>query len=398
MFSRMRRAVSVLFIALFAWSAAVRADDAAPVVLTSPSDFQVFQRQTRVSGQVLIAGTASSAARVEYRWRGGAPLEGELVGKWRAIERLREGGGFRAEVETPAGGWYELEVRAVVGDREAGSVKVEHVGVGEVFIVAGQSNATNYGAEKQKPASGHVVAFDGKSWRIADDPQPGTHDRSKGGGSFVPAFGDALYARLKVPIAVACVGQGSSSVRQWLPKGELIEKRPTIDKFIVAAEGGKWRASGELFEHLMGRVEALLPPPPSPRGGFRAILWHQGESDAGQARSGYPAEWQISGKEYTAYLETIIRASRRRAGWEAPWFVAKATYHSEADPSDAEFRAAQQAVCDDGVALAGPDTDVLGKRYRAGVHFNGEGLREHGRLWAESVGAWVEKREDEGTR
>jgi hypothetical protein len=381
--------VALVLISLLGFSVAARAAGNDTLVLASPSDFQVFQRHTRLAGLVRIVGTAVAGARVEYRWRGGTPLEGELAKEWQAIERPHDderGGGFRADIAAPAGGWYELEVRAVIGDREVTSAKVAHVGVGEVFIVAGQSNATNYGAEKQKPASGRVVAFDGKQWTIADDPQPGTHDHSTRGGSFVPAFGDALVARLKVPIAVACVGQGSSSVRQWLPRGELIEKRPTIDKFIVATDDGKWRAGGELFEHLMMRIEALPSPPPR---GFRAILWHQGESDAGQARSGYPAAWQISGKEYTAYLQTIIRASRRRAGWEAPWFIAKATYHSDADPADAEFRAAQQAVCDDGLALAGPDTDALGKRYRAGVHFNAEGLREHGRLWAEIVGAWV---------
>jgi hypothetical protein len=121
------------------------------------------------------------------------------------------------------------------------------------------------------------------------------------------------------------------------------------------------------------------------------VLWHQGESDAGQARSGYPADRQISGAQYTDLLEKIIRTSRKDAGWEIPWFVARATYHNEQDPADEEFRAAQKRVWEDGVAFEGADSDSLGKKFRAGVHFNERGLRAHGALWAEKVGAYVEK-------
>ena len=88
-------------------------------------------------------------------------------------------------------------------------------------------------------------------------------------------------------------------------------------------------------------------------------------------------------------MKTLILATRKRAGWEIPWFVAQATYHSEKDPADEEFRAAQKVLWDSGIAIQGPDTDALGKEYRAGVHFNGRGLRAHGEMWAEKVGAWL---------
>jgi hypothetical protein len=74
-----------------------------------------------------------------------------------------------------------------------------------------------------------------------------------------------------------------------------------------------------------------------------------------------------------------------------PWFVAQATYHSEKDPSDDEFRAAQKSLWEKGPALQGPDTDALGQDFRAGVHFNAKGLEAHGRLWAEKVGAYLDK-------
>jgi hypothetical protein len=135
----------------------------------------------------------------------------------------------------------------------------------------------------------------------------------------------------------------------------------------------------------------------SPRG-CRAVLWHQGESDAGQARAGHPAERQISGEQYREFMAKLIQASRRRAGWDLPWFVARTTYHSEQDPADDEFRAAQKALWDSGLALEGPDTDALRGEFRAGVHFNAKGLQAHGRLWAEKVGAYLKDAPPTGPR
>ena len=74
-------------------------------------------------------------------------------------------------------------------------------------------DATNYGEAKTQIASGMVSSFGGGAWQLANDPQPGVQDNSKN-GSFIPAFGDAMYARYKVPIGVACTGYGGTSVRQ----------------------------------------------------------------------------------------------------------------------------------------------------------------------------------------
>ena len=66
--------------------------------------------------------------------------------------------------------------------------------------------------------------------------------------------------------------------------------------------------------------------PLDPRG-FRAVLWHQGESDANQKDSSRT----LPGKLYRQYLEKLIRDSRAELGWEFPWFVAQASYHVVGD-------------------------------------------------------------------
>ena len=354
------------------------------ISLVSPLDWQVFQRANRLHGKVLVQGRAPGSEKVEVRFTGQS-IAGNLPGKWGKVKTNHDGS-FRTKIDVASGGWYSCEVRATVKDAALSSVSVGHVGVGEVFVVVGQSNATNWGSERQKPSSGMVsAASDDGRWQPADDPQPGAHDRSSG-GSFIPTFGDELYNNLKVPIGVASLGHGATSVRQWLPKGTDIEIHPTLDDFIITTQGGKWQCDGTLFDYMMKFIHRLGP------NGFRAVMWHQGESDAGQARAGYPVERQLSGKQYTELMKQLISAVPKDAEWKIPWFVAQATYHSEQDASDEEFRAAQKALWTAGVALQGPDTDSLRSGYRDGVHFNAQGLKAHGRMWAECVLPWLKKK------
>jgi len=346
-------------------------------------DFQVFQRQTTERGVVRVTGRVAYESEALEARLTGPSLEGDWMGQWESLRPDVEGDGFSGDIKAPAGGWYRLEVRAKNAGKVIGDVAIEHVGIGEVFVGAGQSNSTNYGSEPQRSSTGMVASFSGKLWQVANDPQPGTQDNSTG-GSFWPALGDALAEKYHVPIGVAVTGCGSTSVREWLPKGVRFKQPPTTGRHVKPAPDGGWESTGQLFEGLIRRVAQLGP------NGFRAILWHQGESDAGQARGGHP-DSQITGDQYREFMQKLIEASREKAGWKMPWFVAEATYHSEQDPSDDEFRAAQKSLWGTGVALPGPDTDALGAEYRKGVHFNAKGLQAHGKAWAEKVSAYLDK-------
>ena len=315
-----------LVVAVLLWAAAcfAKAPPVEPKLkLESPLDYQVFQRQTRAQGAILVGGIAKGATAVEVRLADGA---------WQSLPIDSAKNRFSAAIPAAVGGWYKLEARLTADGKTLAEDTVPHVGVGEVFIVAGQSNSGNYGAEKQKTATGLVAAFSGTHWKLSEDPQPGGGGAK---GSFIPAFGDALATKYHVPIGVASCGIGATSVRQWLPKGTPIAVHPSTNAYLRDSADGHWEATGEPFAGLMRRIDALGPR------GFRAILWHQGESDAGQARSGQGADRQITGEQYRQYLEQIIRATRSGSGWDIPWFVAQATYHSETDPADEEFRAAK---------------------------------------------------------
>jgi hypothetical protein len=358
------------------------AGGAAELSLQSPLDYQVFQRAPGGKGAINVRGhTEAEAPQWQYRVAGKSWNGVALDETWRDFPAPPQNGAFDFAITAPAGGWYRLEVRAAKDGQSLLDAAVEHVGVGEVFIVAGQSNAGNYGAGKQQPRSGNVSSFDGKNWVIANDPQRGAGGE---GGSFMPAFGDGMAERFRVPIGLVPVAAGGTSVRAWLPAGVEFARQTTKGVGVRPTANGQWESTGALFDKLAERLAALGP------GGCRAVLWHQGESDAGQARGGAPADQQITGAQYAAFMETLIRASREHARWNVPWFTAQATYHSETDSADDEFRAAQKAAWDKGLAMPGPDTDALRGELRAGVHFTAQGLQKHGALWVEKVAPWLE--------
>jgi hypothetical protein len=290
---------------------------------------------------------------------------------------------FHASLSTIPGGFYRLEIRALRAGKTVAETTVPEVGLGEVFVVSGQSNSTNYGDVRQITETRMVTAFDGHSWRVANDPQPGVQDGSHK-GSFIPAFGDALYRKYRVPIGVADVGHGSTSVRQWLPAGYPVYVMPTMAKFVSRNAQGLLVSDGTLFNGMMQRIHQLG------RHGFRALLWHQGESDSNQK-----PDHQISATLYRQMMVELIKASRQDSGWQFPWIVAEATYQPQA-PSAPAIEAAQRSLWRRGLACQGPNTDTLGPVWRQnhgkGVHFSNEGLKKHGQLWAQAVEVYLDKR------
>jgi len=354
----------------------------AELSLTSPLDYQVVQRNSPGKGLLRITGDLS-----EEVTGADVTIEAKVVGEKSESGWLRAGGSISGKklsgaVEAPSGGWWGLEVRVSQGGNEVARGSVAHVGIGEVFVVAGQSNSANHGEEKQTTTTRRVAAFDSKTWRIADDPQPGA---SGGGGSFVPAFADAVVAKENVPVGIISCGIGATSVREWLPKGATFPNPPTLESRVEQLPNGQWASKGAAYEAFIARMKSVGPQ------GFRAVLWHQGESDANQK----DATRTLSGKLYHGYLEKIICDSRRDIGWSAPWFVAQASYHVPGDEGSEDIRAAQASLWKDGLALEGPDSDALKGKLRErdgkGVHFSGEGLRVHGAKWAEEVLPWLAK-------
>jgi hypothetical protein len=351
------------------------------LTLFAPLDYQIVQRVTKTKGRITISGRIDPvSARTSVL--GARLVTDGKEGAWQKLTPTLKDSEFQATLEAPAGGWCRLEVRAMAFDKTVMNATVEHVGVGEVFVVAGQSNSANHGEEKQATKTGKVVTFDGKRWQLSNDPQPGA---SGGGGSFLPPFGDAMAERLGVPIGLVACGVGATSVREWLPEGSKFPNPPTIEANVTRLPSGEWLSKGVIYQAFVARMRQLGS------NGFRAVLWHQGESDANQGDSSRT----LSGKLYRQYLEKLICDTRREIGWNAPWFVAQVSYHVPGDEASPDIRAAQASLWKAGIAIEGPDSDALKGNLRegggTGVHFSGPGLKEHAARWVGKVAPWLEK-------
>jgi len=313
--------------------------------IDTPGDRQVFQRDEHNVASVPIVCTApKSADRAEAR---AVNLESNKPTDWMPLSVGESPLSFKGSLRLP-GGWYRIEFRASAGTKALPAATVDHVGVGEVFVTAGQSNSCNHGKPRQSPADDRVSACDWQTgrWRHADDPQPGAEGD---GGSPWPMLGDLLTKADGVPVGFISVGVGATSVEQWLP-------------------------GGDLYRRLKTALERAGPH------GVRAVLWHQGEQDSVAAT---PAD------EYYHALALIIARSRHDAGWQVPWGVALVSYHPSAPAANyPAIIAGQKMVIEKEPAVfAGPATDDFHNHdwMADGVHFNERGLAAHAQGWAKAL-------------
>lgn len=353
--------VSTLFAATTIWlsssycvSGLATATETATFTLDWPRPHQVVQRTGTAAeaghADVRIVGELSKDAdQAKWRYRV-VSLDGATGAgtDWTTFNAKVTGTNFDGMVRVAAGGWYCLEVQAISGMAVIAAGKVEPIGVGEVFVVAGQSYATNCNDERFKVTEPHgrVVAFDSAkgTWGIANDPQPAPDGSD--GGSIWPPLGDALAKELRVPIGFANVAVGATSSLQWMPDGQL---HPRLVK----------------VGQTLGR--------------FRAVLWQQGESDVIA---------KTTAETYVANLKTIRETAAKAWGFEPPWLLAKSTLHPTVynDPAgEGRIRGAIDELAKLPGFRAGPDTDTLAGENRGDAksrrHFSGIGQRRAAEMW-----------------
>jgi hypothetical protein len=330
--------------------------------IESPIDRAVYQRGPEDLARVAITGTITGVPRgggYHVRSRVIAPDGKESPGQNMSIMEGKSR--FAGEIQLPAGGWYRVIMEAIDGTGKiASAVEVEHVGAGEVFVTAGQSNSANSGTVHIAPKSDLVSARGRDGWIFAKDPQPVAAGE---GGTPWPSMADALVETLHVPIGLISVGVGGTAVATWMPGGKQ-SRWKWLARFTKANN----------FPRLEWAVQVAGVR------GARAVLWHQGESDSIE---------HTATEIYATRLRAVIAGSRSSAIWNIPWLVARAGFHTSPNPGEVQaVVAGQEAVVDNTGIFQGPTTDdMLGLQWRAPdlVHFNEAGLVEHGQRWARAI-------------
>lgn len=334
--------------------------------LLTTQDYSMFQRTGSGVAEAQLSGTwaatnGKSISLVQASADGGTT--------WTPLT-INADGTFNGAI-TLDSGYHDIAYQALDASGNVLASTSGRVGVGEIFITAGQSNSTNCGDAPQTSTSGNAWSYNfttGK-WQVANDPQPVTINGKGDGstrGSTWPSFADALSEQLGgIPVGVVSVGWGGSSIAQWNP-----------DNVDTSADGWETLAFQTGDRTLFGRMALAIE---TLDGKFAGILWHQGESDAGNTKEGYQAA-----------LEALIEASRDEAGWDVPWSVALASCNG-AGTSFQQILDAQLAVIEgDDLVFLGPNTDELARIYRGlngnSIHFSELGLDLVGSvMWTQSA-------------
>jgi hypothetical protein len=374
------------------------------ITITYPSNRVVFQRNNSNQASVTIAGYFSGCIdRVEARFVPRATGQGTASpanGGWATIQNNPLSGNYYGSM-TVTGGWYKLEVRAILDNAEAARTSVERVGVGEVFVVAGQSNATGGDGKENGPSAtdDRVSSINFQNYNPNASPSIAPYsavqlpcpefihldDATKTApfGNYAwcwGAFGDSLVKKLQVPVMIFNAGWSSTSVRNW---------KETIDvNNVTQSDYGFQFPAGLPFGHLRLALNNYIA-----QLGVRAVLWHQGETDNKASRTR---------EAYLSDIRDVIKATRDLSGKnKLAWVVARASRN----PSDGGVRNWQPVIdaqndvigigsnganlnykMDD--VFAGPETDgYFGPYYRDNdeVHFKGTGLLLLAGWWAEKL-------------
>ncbi len=237
-------------------------------------DWQIVQQNEQGFGTIRLHG----------RWFPDATLPGKGVVQVRVVSEAtgaavsralewatvdtHDDGTWDATLSVPVGGLYRVETHYV----PPGTLALEwsprgdmrhFVGVGDLWIIAGQSNSAGYGRGPidDPPTLGVHLLRNSEQWALAAHPlnestdtlHPANREAGNPGHAPYLQFGRTLQRTLGYPIGLIQTALGGSPLTAWNPAEP--EPAPLFDNMIHCAN-----VAG-------GRV--------------RGIVWYQGETDTG---------------------------------------------------------------------------------------------------------------------
>ena len=354
----------------------------AQVQVSFPTSRAVLQRNGANQATIRITGLYTTAVgRIEAQLvaRDG---QGTSTG-WRTIQENPAGGTYAGDI-IGQGGWYNLDVRGMIGDQQVGNVTtVDRVGIGEVFVIAGQSNAQGVHQEAPNPRNDRVncVNYQYPGNGFPNDPPIPTFTLLDNTSGFTIAprgtgswcwgqLGDLLVKRLNVPIMFFNAAFSGTAVRNWqesAPEGGIAIGIINGEPYLARQPYVNLKISLQFYANMLG---------------VRAVLWHQGETDN---------LVNTETNRYVSELQFVINQSRQDFGRNVPWVVSRASYGDFIGSSDPAIIAAQnQVVSSTPTVFAGPETDnIQNPRLRPplndGLHFDMNGLVELANAWSNSL-------------
>lgn len=339
--------------------------------VTMPLNRSVFQRVNNHANIQIGGSTQYFLHEIQVKLE---VRNGGIARDWTTVNTNVQPGEFRGQLLNIEPGWYEMHIRGLVDGYQIVSAEVERVGVGEVFIIAGQSNAQGgrnnpdyatqiyYGAQDDR--------VNGINWSTDDInetyPLPNivkipaeTDIAPTGKASWCWALlGDQIAQNWNVPVMFFNAAIGATTVNTWSQSAN----NNTFPYIYL-------KKTFEYYAKIYG---------------VRALLWHQGESDIFNFDTNMPQ----SCMDYSTNLSNLINISRNDYNQNLSWVISKVSMLAGyTSPSLVNCQEVQANIPNTNRFL-GPYTDPIQPNAwdRDGaVHFRGTGFILLAEAWFDAL-------------
>lgn len=213
------------------------------ISLLTPVANEITQRNASDVADIDITGTyTGTPTSIEASWNGGA---------YAVIEASPSGGSFSGVLSDQSPGQGTIAVR-FANDTAINALAL-NVGIGDIFCIAGQSNADGHGANNHSYSHATLKACmknASGAWEDMTDP---TSESPGAGGSVWTLLATLFMADQSVPMGIIPCSYTGSRIAEW----------ETVDP---------------LYTQMAARINSI----PS---GIKAVLWWQGESEAADGQT-----------------------------------------------------------------------------------------------------------------
>lgn len=341
----------------------------AQITIHLPLSRSVFQRDNNNTSTIYLSGTSEETLeKIEARL---TPIKmGQGVAtSWVTVSDKTQNGSFGGSIKG-TGGWYQLEIRGWKNGVVVSQSSVDKVGIGEVFLIAGQSNAEgkrNFG--EKASVDDRVNCFDYQKIDFLDEIPPfQSFSHIERTSSIAPRgqgtwcwgeLGDLLAKRLNVPIMFFNAAYEGSSIENWYSSSIGVGTKHPFFQFTYPRETP--------YSYLRISLQYYIS-----QLGLRSVLWDQGEAES---------DLKTTQDYYATALKKIIEKSRAETGKKISWMVTRTSLFKTNQIYPAVVNAQNSVINAADYIFEGPYTDSIQVPRPEGVHFTDAGISELAKAW-----------------
>ncbi|MEZ0487389.1 sialate O-acetylesterase [Fibrella aquatica] len=398
---RMRWNFYVIIALLFSYSSIAQTVSTG-IKITYPESRAVFQRDNDNTTTLSLSGSYYQPVD-SLQVRLLAEVAGQGINTpWRTFQRSAQGGVFQGSVKG-TGGWYRLEVQAFYNGSVVATDVIRKIGIGEVFIITGQSNAQgfqDFGAVGAADDRVNCVSYNNTlANSLGDPPAPVFEQLSatsvigmRGQSAWCwGRLGDLLAQQYNVPVLFINTAWAGTTIRNWI---ESFDDKVTKNIFALGTPNENL-PRGMPYANLRIALRYYCSLQ-----GLRAILWHQGETDN--------VPLNLEREEYRRLLQSLVDKTRTDTNRYPAWILARASRNGSLDgtcfnncngnqdcidkcpyifTNSEKITSGQTDIINSfsNNVYAGPFTDNIQPNRPDGVHFTGDGLIQLAQAWYQSM-------------